>query len=295
MENINNIDGDKNMTVGTLRQEISSGLSSCVDTGEARAIRDEIVRYLLGLEPVAAVLAANREVESETVLGARKIVARVCAGEPLQYILGRAWFMGMYFKVTPAVLIPRPETAQMVDIITDAMGKHVDLNVLDVGTGSGCIAIALSRALTFAKVTGMDISADALEIARENGKMLKTNVKFVKGDALQLDKIFPDAKWDVIVSNPPYITRSEQSNMDARVYEQEPAGALFVPEDNPLVFHRAIGEYAIFHLTKSGLLVMEINPLLASPLKTLLLKEGFGSVDIVRDYKGNLRFVVCRL
>jgi release factor glutamine methyltransferase len=219
-------------------------------------------------------------------------VQRVVSGEPLQYVLGTAFFMGMELRVTPATLIPRPETSQLVDRIVDDMSSRADLRVLDIGTGSGCIAIALARALKFADVNAVDISDEALAVAAENAATLRTDVHFSHADALNMPPM-PNA-YDVIVSNPPYIAEHERTDMDARVYDYEPATALFVPDADPLMFYRAIARFAAQSLRPSGKLYFEINPLFVNQLREMLTDTGFADVDIVRDFRGNLRFAICQ-
>ena len=280
------------MNVNQLKRHVTDMLAGTVGGEEAAAMSREIIRHLLGLEPAQAVLAGDRPVETLTEQAAERIVKRVNDGEPLQYVLGSAYFMGMEFKVTPAVLIPRPETSQLVDIITDDMRGRQNLRVLDVGTGSGCIAISLCRALPFAEVSGMDISAEALAVARENGAAMKTPVRWLQADILTLSP--QPGSYDVIVSNPPYIAESEKTSMDPRVYDHEPHTALFVPDSDPLRFYRAITHFAATALAGDGVLYFEINPLFVDGLRHILSGAGFGNVDIIRDFRGNYRFAVCR-
>lgn len=216
-------------------------------------------------------------------------VDKVLAGEPVQYAVGRARFMGMDFKVSPAVLVPRPETEGLVDLITDDWCGRSDLSVLDLCTGSGCIAVALSRALPFSDVEAVDISADALAVARENAAALGARVRFVRADVLDL-RPEEDGKFDIVVSNPPYVCESEKKDMDARVLDYEPHLALFVPDSNPLEFYRPIAEYASQALKKGGMLYLEINPLFASDIASMLNNTGFADVQIFRDYRGKQRF-----
>ena len=280
------------MTVSQLKRNITAGLTPVVGQGEASAMCREIIRFLLGYSPAKAVIVGDRPVEPLSVQAARDIVARVKDGEPLQYILGTAPFMGMELKVTPAVLIPRPETAELVDIIGDKWSGRQGLRVLDIGSGSGCIAIALSRLLPFSAVTGLDVSAAALDVARENGSDLGAKITWEQGDILTL-KPQPDS-YDIIVSNPPYIAEHERQTMETRVYEHEPTGALFVPNSDPLKFYRSIASYAATALSPDGALYLEINPLYVEGLRDLLTKAGFSDTDILRDFRGNYRFAVCR-
>ncbi|MDE5555609.1 MAG: peptide chain release factor N(5)-glutamine methyltransferase, partial [Muribaculaceae bacterium] len=242
-----------------------------------------------GVTATDLVVNGHRTAEPETVEHIKNIVNRICKGEPIQYAIGSARFYGMDFKVTPAVLIPRPETEGLVDIIVKDHATQSDLHVLDCGTGSGCIAIALARNLPFASVDAIDISADALTIARYNANHLKANVNFSLDDILNLSP--PDkAVYDIIVSNPPYIADKERADMESRVKDYEPSSALFVPDSNPLLFYRAIAEYASRALKDNGKLYFEINPLFVDELKAMLISNGFDDVEITRDYIGRYRY-----
>ncbi len=220
---------------------------------------------------------------------------RVLAGEPVQYAVGRARFCGMDFEVSPAVLIPRPETEGLVDLVTDCLGSRRDLRGLDVCTGSGCIAIALARALPFSVIEACDISEEALEVARANGRRLAPEVEFFKGDALHLP-VPADARYDFIVSNPPYVLPSEKAGMDARVLDHEPALALFVPEDEPLLFYDAIAEYALRALRPGGELFFEINQAEGKAMRDMLASKGFepSGIEILKDYTGRDRYAIAR-
>lgn len=189
------------------------------------------------------------------------VFSRLREGEPVQYVLGKAWFRGRQFGVAPGVLIPRPETEELCQAIVDdckSSERHDDnpLSVLDIGTGSGCIAISLALDMPSANVSAIDISDQALHIASANAIMLHANVSFHKQDILQAATTSaPDAsqgQWDVIVSNPPYITEKEKTNMEPNVLDHEPSLALFVPDDDPLRFYRAIATYAATTLRHDG-------------------------------------------
>jgi len=216
------------------------------------------------------------------------IIARLQRHEPLQYILGKARFHGHNFTVTPAVLIPRPETEQLVDMIID-QNTGSDLDVLDIGTGSGCIAISLARALKFAQVTATDVSTSALAVAQHNAQALGTRVRFVEHNILTSRA--PIEAWDIIVSNPPYITMSEKNSMDRNVLDYEPAGALFVPDADPMLYYRAIAAYASQALKNGGRLYLEINRAMASLTTSTLHQAGLSNIQLYNDFNGNNRFV----
>lgn len=223
---------------------------------------------------------------------ARKVddaVSRLLRDEPLQYIFGHARFYGMTIDVSPAVLIPRPETEGLVDIIVDDNGDREDLRVLDVCTGSGCIAIALARNLPFARVDAVDISDDALEVARQNVSRLHAGVTLSKADALSMPPA-PDT-YDIIVSNPPYIAEHERSAMARNVLDYEPAIALFVPDDDPLRFYHAIAAYSLVSLKSGGRLYFELNPDYADALAAELSGSGWKNVVVLPDARGKKRFM----
>ena len=218
-------------------------------------------------------------------------VDKVLNGEPVQYIFGKAHFYGLIVNVSPATLIPRPETAELVDLIVDKYKGKSDLRVFDIATGSGCIAVALARNLPFSQVDAIDISEKALEVAKSNNERLRTKVNFCEGDILALNQ--PTSPiYDIIVSNPPYIARREANEMSSVVLDHEPDIALFVPDDDPLKFYKPISKYAIDALKPGGTIYFEINPLFADDLKKFMLAQSWKSVDIVRDMQRNNRFII---
>ena len=235
-----------------LRNELSPYYNAREVEGINRVIFEEVLLW----KPVDIVMRDNEELAAFFPGRLDEIIARLLRHEPLQYILGKAQFHGHSFVVTPDVLIPRPETEQLVDMIVD-QNPGSDLQVLDIGTGSGCIAISLARALKFAQVVGIDINPRALEVANHNAQILNTRVRFAAQDILNCKA--PFEAWDIIVSNPPYITESEKAAMEPNVLEYEPAEALFVPDNDPMLFYRAIAAYASRALKNGGRLYLEIN------------------------------------
>lgn len=278
------------MTVDALYQEIKARLTTTLGEGEGQSASLIIADDVLGYDRTGLVLYGYRELEDFTVDRVREIVSDICdKGVPVQYAVGTARFEGMDFKVTPAVLIPRPETEGLVDMIVDDADGRTDLHVLDIGTGSGCIAISLARALKFADIDAVDISADALAVARENAKQLSAKVNFMLGDILKMQ---PDESvYDIIVSNPPYITDSEAGAMSPRVLDFEPHSALFVPDNDPLKFYRTIADYASVALKSGGRLYFEVNTLYAADTVKMLTAKGFDNATSSRDYLGRQRYV----
>lgn len=281
------------VTVAGLRAMLTSQLTPAVGADETRAMVRDIIQHTTGMSALRAAIHGTQALEPETVARAQAIARRVADGEPLQYVLGHAYFAGMVLAVTPDVLIPRPETAQLVDIITDRWKGRKDLQVLDVCTGSGCIAIALAHALSYASVSATDICEKALRIARLNAENEHVSVQFAQLDALNM----PDTtiKYDIIVSNPPYIAEHERKAMSPRVYDHEPSKALFVPDNDPIRFYRAISKFAATALAPEGTLYFEINPLFINQLRDMMRQSGFRRTDIERDFRGNYRFAICQL
>ena len=271
--------------------QLKSGLAAVAEPQEVQAMIRIICEDIFNYDPVDVALRQESELPDFAPERIADIIARLQRHEPLQYVVGNARFHGHKFKVTPAVLIPRPETEQLVDLIIDE-NTASDLRVLDMGTGSGCIAISLARALKFAQVDALDVSRDALEVARENAAALKVKVRFFESDMLALQ---PPARYDIIVSNPPYICWSEREAMEANVKDYEPGQALFVPDNDPLLFYKAIAPYAAQSLERGGRLYLEINRRFGNEVKRLLEDNGFDEVRIIEDSYGNTRFVTSKL
>ena len=267
-------------------EKLKTGLAGVAEPQEVQAMIRIICEDVFNYDQVDVALRQESELPDFAPQRIADIIARLRRHEPLQYIVGNARFHGHRFKVTPAVLIPRPETEQLVDLIIDE-NPGSDLRVLDMGTGSGCIAISLARALKFAQVDALDVSRDALAVARENAASLKVKVRFFESDMLAPQ---PSASYDIIVSNPPYICWSQREAMESNVKDYEPAQALFVPDDDPLLFYKAIAPYAAQSLERGGRMYLEINRRFGNEVKRLLEDNGFDEVRIIDDSFGNPRF-----
>ncbi len=288
-------------------QEIWQRLSSNYDEREAKAV----ARYLLDVGyglTMTDIIGGAVETLDESRLNEQ--LRRLQAGEPVQYVLGRTFFCGHEFRVRPGVLIPRPETEELVGVACDRVARYGErsgrsdgegsgraVRILDIGTGSGCIAISLALAIPDAQVEAWDISDEALAIARENARRLGAKVTFKKEDILR--KQIAPSFWRglgeavgeaVIISNPPYICEKERKDMEQRVLDHEPSLALFVPDDDPLLFYRAIAEYATRALTPKGLLLFEINPLYKDAMEEMLLSLHFHDIVFHEDQFGKIRF-----
>lgn len=282
---------ENEITLQALTVRMKERLASAVAPDEAQAMVRTIFGVLKGWTPVDLALKRDSTVSDFMARKAMQAVERVVAGEPLQYVLGETRFYGNTLAVTPAVLIPRPETEELVDmIVSDNTGE--DLRVLDLCTGSGCIAVSLARALRFPVVTAVDLSEDALAVARENGERLRVKVDFRHGDVLAMHD--DGSRYDIIVSNPPYVLDSERSQMSPRVLDHEPAMALFVPDDDPLRFYKAIVAYASDALVAGGRLYLEINPMEVDGIRRLLADVGLEDIDMIRDMTGRERFAKAR-
>lgn len=215
------------------------------------------------------------------------ILQKLRAHEPIQYVFGHTEWMGLDLRVTPATLIPRPETAELVEWVLHVADKNKPLRVLDIGTGSGCIAIALKKAAPNWQVTGLDISNEALEVAKENAKRNNVTIHWQQADILSL---CPLPMVDIIVSNPPYICEKEKVDMQARVLDYEPAKALFVPDNDPLLFYRRIAS-----LKGASILFFEINEAYGEQVCSMLRTIGYTNVELKKDMYGKTRMVFGRL
>lgn len=275
------------MTTREAINRLRENLAGVYDPREIESMTRVIFEDVLLWKPVDIVMRDQEPLPSFFDTKLDGIIDRLLRHEPLQYILGKARFHGHSFAVTPATLIPRPETEQLVDMIVD-QNPGSDLRVLDIGTGSGCIAISLARALKFAHVTATDISPQALAVAQQNATGLKTRVSFVQQDILTTQA--PREAWDIIVSNPPYITMSERSAMERNVLDYEPGSALFVPDDNPMLYYRPIAAYASLALASAGRLYLEINRAMGSQVVQTLQQAGLKNIQLHNDFNGNPRF-----
>ena len=275
--------------------EIWHRIATSYEDGEARAIARILIEELFGLSYTDIVCGATDQLSADDTLRLDTAVRRIEQGEPLQHVLGYADFCGNHFGVNASVLIPRPETEWLVDegerLINGVSNATppAPKRILDIGTGSGCIAISLKLRLGEAYVEAWDISEEALRTAESNAKALKAEVAFCKRDALRAEESV--APWDLIVSNPPYICDSERADMDDNVLLHEPHTALFVPDDDPLRFYLAIARYALSSLSNGGSLLFECNTRYAKATGEMMREMGFEEVTVNDDCFGLPRFV----
>ena len=301
-------------------QEIKGLLmESNMPEGEAKAVALMLLEKVAGLPTAKALIADGNDLlcRRQSLL---ELAARVAQGEPVQYVLGEADFCGLTLKVKPGVLIPRPETEELVAWVVENVKANSNLlpltsnlspfKLLDIGTGSGCIAVALAKKLKEAEVEAWDVSDDALEIARENAKRNGVQVKTSKVDVLDINAnsnsqlstlncqlstltshLSPLTSYNIIVSNPPYICEEEKAEMERNVLEHEPRLALFVPDDDPLLFYRRIAELGLSLLKEKGLLFFEINRRFGEEVIKMLQEKGYREVELRQDMFGNDRMV----
>lgn len=287
-------------------QELWQSLTPLYDAGEAQAIVRTVLDVKYGMTLTDIICGKVNELSTDEGEKLEAIIGRLQHAEPVQYILGEADFAGRTFHVEPGVLIPRPETAELCQWIeADSKSKAADnanpemaqrKQILDICTGSGCIAITLALDVPNAEVEGWDISADALRIARGNAKALEAkNVSIKYRDALQLmgDAEKEQGKWDVIVSNPPYICDKEKQDMAKNVLDYEPDIALFVPDADPLRFYRAIAQYAALALKPGGCLYFEINPIYEEEMRLMLREFSYAKIETKVDAFGKKRMMKC--
>ena len=279
-------------TLSALQRATVQSLSAVYPQSEAQWLWREMMLRIKGWDQVQLAIRATDPVSDFVRRKVSETTSRLLAHEPIQYIFGMAEFYGLQLHVSPAVLIPRPETAELVDLIVRQADHRPDLRVLDICTGSGCIAVALARNLRFPLIEAIDLNPEALDIAAQNASGLKVRVNFSQRDALHLPPE-PSPRFDIIVSNPPYIAEREKSSMDANGLDHEPAMALFVPDSNPLIFYHAIATYAMSALVPGGRLYFEINPIFASQLVNDLKAQGWDDVNVLPDMQRLNRFIYC--
>lgn len=260
------------------------------DACEAQAIVRCVLEMRFGLSATDIYCGKVTQLSAEENTVLDKIMHRLVQAEPMQYVLEKAVFCGRSFKVAHGVLIPRPETEELCQWVKASVPTCPA--ILDIGTGSGCIAVTLAKDIEKANVTAWDISKDAIRIARYNAEYLEASVHFVEQDALNAHD---DVElWDVVVSNPPYVCEREKAQMERNVLEYEPSIALFVPNEDPLLFYRTIVRYATKALKHGGLLFFEINPIYVADITARLRTDGFIDIETKDDFCGKQRFTKAR-
>ena len=270
-----------------IAKQISEGLSGYYTAGEVSALTRIIATELLGVSQMAYFLKDDITLTAEQEALLDNAIERLKKQEPIQYILGYSDFCGLRFKVTPATLIPRPETSKLVEwIANEAIGNE---SILDIGTGSGCIAVSLAHKLPQSKVTAWDISHEAIAVATENSKANGCSVAFEQLDILAYQHT--GEKFDIIVSNPPYIKENEKEAMHANVLDWEPHTALFVPDSDPLLFYRTIAKKGLQALRPGGRLYFEINRAHSNETMEMLAALGYTGIELRKDFAENDRMI----
>ena len=268
---------------------INKELSELYPESEIKSIGYLIIEKITGFSRTQLIVNKNTIFSDEQHHLIESFVQKLKKNIPIQYILGEEYFMGMKFQVNSSVLIPRPETEELIEWIVEGNGKKTGLRMLDIGTGSGCIAISLKSLFPESVVTAFDISVTALEVARSNANINHLSVGFQCVDILN-PPLFQE-KWDIIVSNPPYITHSEKTFMEPNVLKHEPHLALFVPDNDPLLFYRAIAIFGLKNMVDGGKLYFEINRAYGPETKTMLESLGYRQVELRKDISGNDRMI----
>ena len=296
------------MKVQDAQRQVKDSLKGLYEEQEAGSIAALAMEHLTALQPKELLFQKEAELTKDQESSLQQVIQRLQQHEPIQYIMNKAWFYGLELYINPDVLIPRPETEELVDwIVKDTRAAGLDvferttaeadettqLKILDVGTGSGCIALALKKAMPRAEVWGCDISDRALNIARRNGALLDIRVDFQSVDYLDVAQQKHLPSVDILVSNPPYVPQRDKEDMRPNVLQYEPHSAMFVSNDDPLLFYRALLAFGEHRLHKAGVIYMEIHENLGASIRELFEKGGY-QVMIRKDMQGKERMVKAR-
>src|SRR6188768_698790 len=273
------------MTLNEARTVLTKELKNVYEADELRNIIEAVIEHITNMSRAEQVKNKVPYLTCTQLEDLDAITERLKKNEPVQYVLGEAWFAGMKFKVNKNVLIPRPETEELVDWVVKEASSHQlrAASILDVGTGSGCIPITIKKKLQEAKVSAIDVCSEALFTATENAIALNAEVNFVLLDFLDEEKWKELAQYDIIVSNPPYVKQSEINTMHERVKEFEPHLALFVPDEDALLFYKKLADFAVKHLKPGGILFVEINEALGEQVVNLFQSAGFVNIELRKD------------
>lgn len=279
-------------TIQEFKQHFNNELSALYNKSEIQALFRILLEDVLGFSVHETRILDDRTLQNEEIQKLQKSLNELKTGKPIQLVTGMAYFLGEKFLTSPDALIPRPETEELVlEILKCIHDKNTEIRLLDIGTGSGCIAISLKKNLPKATVFALDISTKALRIAQKNAKLLHTDVHFFHSDILSLDLPQEIDKVDTIVSNPPYIADNERKNMEKNVLDHEPHEALFVPDEHPLLFYEAIVKTAEKHLSPHGKIFFEINQRFGKEVTDLLRRNGYSEIELIQDIHGADRIV----
>lgn len=281
------------MTIQLAYQQLLMQLYEVYDNHEAANIADMVIESVTGQSKIDRIMYKSIPVNTDQQKQLEKFAGELLAHRPVQYVVGEAWFMNMKLRVNESVLIPRPETEELVEWIIEDIKKSgkQDCCLFDIGTGSGCIPIAIKKKLPHVSVSGIDVSADALQVAILNSIQQNVLVDFLQLDFLHEEEWNQSGRYNIIVSNPPYIRQTEGGLMKDNVLKYEPHISLFVPDEDALVFYKSIAKFSTTHLQPGGNVYVEINEALGEQVVNLFKKNGFNNVDLKKDLQGKDRFV----
>lgn len=279
------------MTIKEIQQQYLTELEKIYSLGEAAVITTMIFESIANISKQDLLLRPNVDIENNTEINLITALKRLQQYEPIQYVIGKAWFYNVAFTVNEAVLIPRPETEELVLEAINFLKLHESKNVLDIGTGSGCIPISIKKNIAGANVTSLDVSNDALKLAAKNASDNAVEISFLHLNFLEEKNHLALPKFDVIISNPPYIPENEKNNLDKNVAKYEPHVALFVPQNDPLLFYKKILIFAGDHLKKDGKIFLEIHEDFAAETANLFTEKNY-QVIIKKDMQGKERMLI---
>ena len=285
----------KVMTLAEARKNLEKHLSKIYSAKECEKLFFILLEHHSGYNATDFFADKKSMLTPDEIEWFNESIARLKKNEPVQYVVGHTYFCGLKIKVNPSVLIPRPETEELVSLIAQQLEEKgvTDASILDIGTGSGCIAIALKKKNSSSKVSALEHSPLAIATAKKNASLLDAEINFIEADILNPGNALEKYIFDLIVSNPPYVLLKEKKTMNASVYNYEPKEALFVPDNNPLLFYKAIAETSNIHLRKGGRLWFETNESHADEVADFLKKKNFTLVKVHTDMSRKKRFVSC--
>jgi len=276
-------------TISELKRSLTNELTSIFSTGEAQSVSRLILEHL-GFPEISILKEPYTDIDYKFQAEIRKIVGELKKNKPIQYVLGETEFYGIILRLDKNVLIPRPETEELVSLIIKE-NTHEKPVILDIGTGSGCIPIALGKHLECTDILAVDVDKAAIEIADENARTNKVEIRFISNSIFNISALPIDRKVDILVSNPPYVTREEKQLMKANVTEFEPDLALFVPDNDPLIFYKEIIRFANDMLADGGVIWLEINEALGQQTLDLFVKAGYEKASLRKDIHEKDRFI----
>lgn len=280
------------MTIKLLQQIFLAELISIYEQSEAQELFSLTAHQVSGLNRSQQIIQGEDPIDETQYKSYLHILQELKKGKPIQHIFGEAWFYGQKFKINGFVLIPRPETEELVEWIIETLSVNSNAKIIDIGTGSGCIAISLKNNIPALDVDAIDISADAITVAMENATAQSVDINFMQSDIFGYQSL---CLYDLIVSNPPYIREMERSEMHNNVLSFEPSSALFVPDDDPLTFYKCIADFALTHLNQYGYLFFEINEYLGKETIEMLNSKGFKNITLKQDMQGKDRMLSCQI